>query len=176
MSRFAPLVERRLPRTLVAVAGLFGTYGLMAGFGLQSQLEAVAFAPWLAMIGFDLGELLAVPFAVLAVGLWAAASLQGSSVHPTWTQALIRFAILGILGVGSGSVGRRLRESERSQRVVASLQSALIDSTLDGICLTDADGNVLISNKPLRKISTELGLPPTGTVPERLLGLADRMI
>ena len=38
--------------------------------------------------------------------------------------------------------------ARRSQRNVAALQSALIDSTLDGICLTDAEGNLLISNAP----------------------------
>ena len=58
---------------------------------------------------------------------------------------------------------------------MVSLQSALIDSTLDGICLTDEDGEVLISNRPLRRISVEVGLPLSGTVPERLLAVADKM-
>ena len=51
--------------------------------------------------------------------------------------------------------------------MVASLQSALIDSTLDGICLTDSDGAIVISNRPLRRLVAELGMPTTGTVPER---------
>jgi signal transduction histidine kinase len=55
------------------------------------------------------------------------------------------------------------------------LQAALIDSTLDGICLTDATGNILISNAPLRRLSAELGMPPRGTVPERLLAISDRL-
>ena len=78
-----------------------------------------------------------------------------------------------MLAVGSALAGRRLRASEEAHRGIALLQSALIDSTLDGICLTDADGNILISNRPLRRLVTELGMPAHGTVPERLLALAD---
>jgi signal transduction histidine kinase len=68
-----------------------------------------------------------------------------------------------------------LRKSESAQRNVAALQAALIDSTLDGICLTDPDGNLLISNAPLRRLSYELGMPAQGTVPERLLAISERM-
>jgi len=57
-------------------------------------------------------------------------------------------------------------------RGVASLQSALIDATLDGICLSDADGNILISNRPLRKLVVDLGMPSTGSVPERLIAIS----
>ena len=35
------------------------------------------------------------------------------------------------------------------------LQSALIDSTLDGICLTDEEGNILIANRTLRQLVAE---------------------
>jgi signal transduction histidine kinase len=77
------------------------------------------------------------------------------------------------LGVCSGLAGRLLRQSERSYRSVASLQSALIDATLDGVCLTDEDGNILISNRPLRRLTVELGLPAEGTVSERLLAISD---
>ncbi|HVS85826.1 MAG TPA: ATP-binding protein [Gaiellaceae bacterium] len=175
MNRFAHLLDRRLVRIAFSIAGLFATYGLMAGFDLQVQLGTVAFAPWIALLGFDLGELASLPFAVAAVGFWELATLQNSTVNPTWVQIVIRLGILAVLGIGSGMGGRRLRESERSQRLVAALQSSLIDATLDGICLTDAEGNVLISNRPLRQISGEMGLPPTGTVPERLIAISHRM-
>jgi len=175
VNRFAHLSDRRVARIAFSIVGLFGTYGLMAGFDLQAQLGTVAFAPWLALISFDVGELASLPFAVTAVGLWVLATLPNSSVNPTWTQVLVRLAILAVLGVGSGMAGRRLRESERSQRLVVALQNSLIDATLDGICLTDTDGNVLISNRPLRQISVEMGLPPTGTVPERLAAIANRV-
>jgi signal transduction histidine kinase len=79
------------------------------------------------------------------------------------------------LALGSALGGRRLRASEQAHRTVAALQSALIDSTLDGICLTDEEGEILISNRPLRRIGLELGLPLSGTVPERLAAIADKM-
>ena len=80
-----------------------------------------------------------------------------------------------MLALGTALAGKRLRHSETSQRTIVSLQSALIDSTLDGICLTSEDGEILISNKPLRRIAVEIGLPLSGTVPERLLAIADKM-
>jgi hypothetical protein len=111
----------------------------------------------------------------LATGLWiAAAESQNGSTQAG--QIIVRVSAFGLLGIGAGFVGGRLRESEGSQRNVAALQSALIDATLDGICLTDAAGNLLISNAPLRRISMELGVPPTGTVPERLLAISDRIV
>ena len=81
-----------------------------------------------------------------------------------------------VLAVGSALAGRRLRASEEAQRTVVSLQSALIDSTLDGICLTERGRRGLISNRPLRRIELELGLPLSGTVPERLLAVADKIV
>jgi signal transduction histidine kinase len=72
-------------------------------------------------------------------------------------------------------LGVRMRSDVGARRSEAALQAALIDSTLDGICLTDADGNILISNAPLRRLSAELGMPMHGTVPERLLAVSDRV-
>ena len=45
---------------------------------------------------------------------------------------------------------------------------------MDGICLTDAAGNLVLANAPLERFAAELGLPEHGTVAERLLSLADR--
>jgi signal transduction histidine kinase len=56
----------------------------------------------------------------------------------------------------------------------SALQRALLDSTVDGICLTDLSGKVVLANAPLERFSLELGLPAHGTVVERLLALADR--
>jgi signal transduction histidine kinase len=99
-----------------------------------------------------------------------------SNVSVDSVQIGVRVGSMLVLGGGSALAGRRLRASEEAHRTVASLQSALIDATLDGICLTDEDGAVLISNRPLRRLSLELGLPQTGTVPERLLAVADKVV
>jgi signal transduction histidine kinase len=168
-------VRRRYLFTYVAVAGLAGTWGLMMAFSWSSKLGVVAFAPWVALIGFDLGVLGGLLAAVTSVGLWMIAN-HVSDVRVDHAQIGVRIGSMVVLGVGSALAGRRLRASEEAQRTVASLQSALIDATLDGICLTDEDGAVLISNRPLRRLSLELGLPQTGTVPELLLAVADKVV
>ncbi|MDP9260343.1 MAG: ATP-binding protein [Actinomycetota bacterium] len=168
-------VRRRYLFTYVAVAGLAATWGLMMAFSWSSKLGMVAFAPWVALIGFDLGILGGLAVAVISVGIWMIAN-NVSNVSVDNAQVGVRVGSMVVLGVGSALAGRRLRASEEAQRTVASLQSALIDATLDGICLTDEDGAVLISNRPLRRLSLELGLPQSGTVPERLLAVADKVV
>ena len=166
--------RRRYFVTFVAVAGLAATWGLMMAFGWSSKLGIVTFAPWVALIGFDIGVLGGVIAGGGAVGLWIIAN-HASNVTVDNTQIAIRTGTMFALAFGSALAGRRLRASEEAQRTIASLQSALIDATLDGICLTDEEGEVLISNRPLRRISMEVGLPLSGTVPERLLAVADKM-
>ena len=144
-------------------------------FSWSSKLGVVALAPWVALIGFDLGIVGGLAAAVISVGLWIIAN-HVSNVSVDGAQIAVRVGSMVILGVGSALAGRRLRTSEEAQRTVVSLQSALIDATLDGICLTDEDGAVLISNRPLRRLSLELGLPQVGTVPERLLAVADKVV
>jgi signal transduction histidine kinase len=167
--------RRRYLFTYVAVAGLAATWGLMMAFSWSSKLGVVAFAPWVALIGFDLGVLGGLAIGVISVGLWLIAN-HVSNVSVDNVQIAVRMVSMVVLGGGSALAGRRLRASEEAQRTVASLQSALIDATLDGICLTDEDGAVLISNRPLRRLSLELGLPQSGTVPERLLAVADKVV
>jgi signal transduction histidine kinase len=147
----------------------------MMAFSWSSKLGVVALAPWVALVGFDFGVLGGLLIAVVSVGLWMIANHTGN-VRVDNVQIAVRVGAMVVLGVGSALAGRRLRASEEAQRTVASLQSALIDSTLDGICLSDEDGAVLISNRPLRRLSLELGLPQFGTVPERLLAVADKVV
>ena len=168
-------VRRRYLFTYVAVAGLAATWAAMIAFSWSSKLGMVAFAPWVALIGFDLGVLGGLAVALISVGLWLIAN-DVSNVSVDAVQIAVRVGSMLILGGGSALAGRRLRASEEAQRTISSLQAALIDSTLDGICLTDEDGAVLISNRPLRRLSLELGLPQAGTVPERLLAVADKVV
>jgi PAS domain S-box-containing protein len=68
------------------------------------------------------------------------------------------------------------REAQaRTERLLVLMQ-ALIDATVDAICLTDRHGNVQLVNLPLRAIAMELGLPPGETAQGQLLSLADRMV
>ena len=166
--------RRRYFVTFLAIAGLAATWGLMIAFSWSSQLGVITLAPWVALIGFDIGAAGGVVAAGVAVGLWIVAN-HADGVSVTGVQIGVRAGSLCVLALGTALAGNRLRHSEAAQRTVVSLQSALIDSTLDGICLTSEDGEILISNKPLRRIAVEIGLPLSGTVPERLLAIADKM-
>jgi signal transduction histidine kinase len=146
----------------------------MLAFSWSAKLGIITFAPWVALIGFDAGIVAGVVGALGATVLWYVAS-NADDANLSSAQIIIRGTTLCVLAAGSALAGRALRDSERSVRGVASLQSALIDATLDGICLTDAHGNILISNKPLRKLVAELGLPADGSVPERLIAISDSM-
>jgi signal transduction histidine kinase len=165
---------RRRHLTFVALCGLALTWGAMLAFEWTDRLGTIALAPWVALIGLDVGIVGGVCAAALAMAAWLFATRTQSIPWDT-VQVVVRTLALLVLGVGSALAGLRLRSQERRLRGTADLQMRLIDATIDGICLTDRDGEVLISNKPLRRLSLELGLPQTGTVPERLLAIADRM-
>jgi signal transduction histidine kinase len=164
--------RRRYFVTFVAVLGLFATWGCMLAFDWSSKLGTIALAPWVALVGFDAGLGAGVAAAAAAMGAWVVASHTGNQPLDN-VQLAVRSLALLVIGIGSALAGLRLRAQERQLRSTSSLQTALIDATLDGICLTDRDGEILISNKPLRLMSAELGLPHSGTVPERLLAIAD---
>ncbi|HKT43164.1 MAG TPA: ATP-binding protein, partial [Gaiellaceae bacterium] len=82
---------------------------------------------------------------------------------------------LVVLGFGSAVVGNLLRTSESRRASTMARQRALLDATIDGICLTDVEGNILIVNEPLVRMATDLGMPAEGTVIERLLAIADKL-
>jgi signal transduction histidine kinase len=167
-------VRRRYFVTLVAVCGILATWAAMLAFDWSGKLGTIALGPWVALIGFDAGIAAGVGAAAAAMLGWVFASHVGHSTYDGF-QLAVRSTALLMLGVLSALAGLRLRAQERELRATAAMQSALIDATLDGICLTDCDGEILISNKPLRVMSGELGLPASGTVPERLLAIADKM-
>ena len=168
------LARRRYFVTFVALCGLGVTWGVMVAFGWASKLGTVALAPWTALLAFDLGALGGLCAAAAVATLWLVTA-NAQNVLLDNVQIGVRLGSMIALGIGAGLAGARLRASERAQRGVAALQSALIDSTLDGICLTDEHGEILISNRPLRHLARELGMPQEGTVPERLMAIADRL-
>src|SRR3954447_9329776 len=58
---------------------------------------------------------------------------------------------------------------------LANVLRAVLDSTVDGILLSDADGNVQLANRPLINLTRDLGMNFEGTVVERLLSVESRM-
>jgi signal transduction histidine kinase len=166
--------RRRYFLSSVAIAGLLATWAVMLAFDWSAKLGTIALAPWVALLGFDLGIVGGVLGAAGAMVLWMAATKIGD-LQQDAVQIVVRTIALLLLGGFSALAGLQLRAQVRARRDTAQLQSSLLDATLDGIVLTDADGEVLISNKPLRLMSMELGLPLTGSVQERLVAIADKM-
>jgi len=166
--------RRRHVVTYVALGGLAVTWAVMLAFDWTAKLGTIALAPWVALIGFDLGVVGGMAAAAVALALWLVAT-DVSNITWDTIQLIVRAVALLALGVGSALAGRRMRLQQEILRSTTALQASLIDATLDGICLTDSDGEVLISNKPLRRLALEFGMPISGTVPERLLAIADKM-
>jgi signal transduction histidine kinase len=169
------MASRRYVVTFVAAAGLAATWGLMLAFSWSATLGAITFTPWVALIGFDTGIVGGAVSAMVATGLWLVAT-DADGITLSAAQITVRACSFVVIGLLTGLAGRRLRAAEERQRAVASLQGALIDAAVDGICLTDAEGEILISNKPLRRLSFELGMPGSGTVTERLQAVSATMV
>jgi signal transduction histidine kinase len=58
---------------------------------------------------------------------------------------------------------------------LASLLRSVLDSTIDGIVLTDLEGNIQLANRPLRRLSVELGLRGRSNVIDQLLSIGDKV-
>ncbi|HZT92046.1 MAG TPA: ATP-binding protein [Gaiellaceae bacterium] len=69
------------------------------------------------------------------------------------------------------SLGEQNADLER----LANVLRAVLDSTVDGILLSDAEGNIQIANRPMVALTRDLGMNFDGTVVDRLLSIADRM-
>jgi signal transduction histidine kinase len=67
-----------------------------------------------------------------------------------------------------------LQRSQAALEQQVSVTRSVLDSTVDGICLTDAEGNVVLANRPLLQFVSDLSLPLGGSVQENLLAVADR--
>ena len=64
------------------------------------------------------------------------------------------------------------KTSEAAAEQSATLLRGLIDGTIDGLTLTDRAGRIVVANRPMVRFVEELGIPRTGLMHERLLGIA----
>jgi signal transduction histidine kinase len=157
----------------VAVAGLLGTFAGMLAMGSSGPIGTIMFVPWVALFAAELGPAAGAVAGVAATGLYlTAADLTGLPNDPA-TLVLRLVPLVGV-GLAAGYSSRRISSDALELQATSAVQRALLDSTLDGICLTDPSGRVLFANAPLQEISLELGLPAHGNVTERLLALAER--
>ena len=67
-----------------------------------------------------------------------------------------------------------LKRAEKQLERNAMLLRGLIDATVDGMCLTDQEGEILIANRPLGRLVSGLGMADDGPIHERLLAIAER--
>jgi signal transduction histidine kinase len=74
------------------------------------------------------------------------------------------------------SSGRReLREQNEDLERLANVLRAVLDSTVDGILLSDAEGNVQLANRTVISLTSDLGMDHEGPVVDRLLSVQRRM-
>jgi PAS domain S-box-containing protein len=168
------LLRRRFVVAALSLVGALLTFALVLATNSSSLAGVIVFAPWVMLIGVDSGLVPGVAAGAGGGGLWLAAT-AADGTHPTASEVAVRLGILCVLGFGSGFVGNQLRASERARSTTVARQRALLDATIDGICLTDVEGNILIVNEPLVRMATDLGMPAEGTAGERLLAIADKL-
>jgi signal transduction histidine kinase len=78
----------------------------------------------------------------------------------------------------AASLQRTRAESEvqnRDLERLANMLRAVLDSTPDGILLTDLDGNVQLSNRPMRRFVEELGIAGGATAIDALLSIESKV-
>jgi signal transduction histidine kinase len=167
------LARRREVVLVIASVGLAGTFAGMLASGTSGAVGTIMFVPWVALFATQLGPVAGGLAGAGATGLYCVAAELVGLPHDPVTVALRLAPLVGV-GIAAGVSSRRISSNALELQETSAVQRALLDSTLDGICLTDASGRVLLANAPLQRIALELGIPPYGTVTERLLALADR--
>jgi signal transduction histidine kinase len=168
------LLGRRYVIGAVSVVAMLITFGISLATNSSQLLGAIMYAPWVMLIGVDIGLAAGLTAGIAAGVLWLIGT-HADALHPTTSQSIARFGVLCVLGFGSAFVGDLLRTSESRRANTVARQRALLDATIDGICLTDVDGNILILNEPLMRMATDLGMPGEGTATEQLLSIADKL-
>jgi signal transduction histidine kinase len=167
------LARRREVLLVTASVGLVATFAGMLASGTSGPIGTIMFVPWVALFATQLGPAAGAIAGVGATALYLTAAEMVGLPHDPVTL-LLRLAPLVGVGVAAGVSSRRISSHALELQATSAVQQALLDSTLDGICLTDNSGRVLLANAPLQRIAVELGIPPYGTVTERLLALAER--
>jgi signal transduction histidine kinase len=167
------LARQREVVLVTASVGLVATFAGMLASGTSGPIGTIMFVPWVALFATQLGPAIGAVAGVGATALYLTAAEMVGLPHDPVTL-LLRLAPLVGVGVAAGVSSRRISSHALELQATSAVQQALLDSTLDGICLTDNSGRVLLANAPLQRIAVELGIPPYGTVTERLLALAER--
>ena len=154
-------------------AGLLLTFSAMLATGGPARIGTIWFVPWVVLLAAELGPA-GGAFSGLAASLLNLAAAELTTDPDDGIAFVLRLVVLVGVGLAAGYSSRRISSDALELQTTGAVQRALLDSTLDGICLTDPSGRLLFANAPMQEIALELGLPPRGTVPEQLLALAER--
>ncbi len=167
-------VRRNRPLVLgIACAGLLITFAAMLATGGPEGIGSIWFIPWIVIVAAELGPVGGALCGGAAGGLYLVAAELTIDPDDSFAFLMRLVALVGV-GVAAGYSSRRISSDALELQSTTALQQALLDSTVDGICLTDAAGHIVLGNAPLQRYGLELGLPLHGTVAERLLTLAER--
>jgi signal transduction histidine kinase len=167
------LIRNRRLVIVAASAGLLATFAAMLGTGGPDEIGTIGFVPWVVLLAAQLGPAGGAFFGAGATGLYLAAAELTTDPDDVLALVLRLVALVGI-GIASGLSSRRISSDALELQATNALQRTLLDSTVDGICLTDVAGNVVLANAPMQRFAAELGLPTEGTAGEQLLSLAER--
>jgi PAS domain S-box-containing protein len=115
-----------------------------------------------------------------AVATRAPFSCEYRLIRPDGTATWVRDSST-VVETGNGSYRQgfivditQLKRAEKQLEQNAMLLRGLIDATVDGICLTDLEGEILIANRPIGRLVRGLGIADEGPIHERLLAIAER--
>jgi signal transduction histidine kinase len=172
-SAFTRLARHSRLQVGIAIAGVLATFAAMFIVGDAGRIGAISFVPWVALLAIDLGPVGGSLAGAAATALYLVAAATVGGPHDPVALAIRIAGLMGV-GVAAGFSSRRISSDALELQSTSALQRALLDSTVDGIGLTDAAGNLVLANAPLQRYTAELGLPLHGPVAERLLVLADR--
>jgi signal transduction histidine kinase len=167
------LMRNRTIALSAATAGLLATFSAMLATGGPGQIGTIWFVPWVALLAAQLGPAGGAVSGMAATLLYLAAAEMTTGSDDPVTLMLRLIPLVG-LGIAAGLSSRRISSDALKLQGTSAIRGALLDSTVDGICLTDMAGNFILGNAPLQRFALELGFPAQGTVPERLMSIADR--
>jgi signal transduction histidine kinase len=164
--RFATFIgeQEALSAHSAAASEDYGRRGFLIG------LIAIAGAALLLLLyGSYLYRLVTVPVRTIAGGARRIAAGELSTRVPERGVGEI-----GDLARDFNAMAQSL-DDQHTQLVQRNVElQAVLDATLDGILMADAEGNVLFSNRTMDRFSADVGLPDEGTIWDRMIALARR--
>jgi signal transduction histidine kinase len=167
------LTRYRSVALTAGISGLLATFLAMLATGGPDTVGTIWFVPWVALLATQLGPTGGALSGAAATLLYLGA--VELTTYPADVLGLVlRLVALVGIGAAAGLSSRRISADALELQTTSAIRRALLDSTMDGICLTDLSGNLILGNAPLERTAAELELPAQGPVNERLLAIADR--